>query len=43
MVNIYNKNKLVFLGRFAFEKSAAKIYNKAALNYFGEFACLNKI
>ena len=35
--------KKIYLGRFHNEDEAAFAYNKAALLYHGEFACLNKI
>ncbi len=35
--------KHIHLGCFGIEEQAAKIYNEAALKYFGEFACLNQI
>ena len=35
--------KIIYLGYFATAKEAARAYNHAAQEYFGEFACLNKI
>lgn len=32
-----------YLGRFSSERDAAIAYNKAAMKYFGEYACLNNI
>lgn len=37
------KNKRIQLGRFKCPIEAAKAYNRAALIYFGAFACLNKL
>ena len=34
--------KIIYLGCYKEKKDAAKAYNKAALKYHGEFACLNK-
>lgn len=38
----FNK-KEICLGRFKSEEQAAAAYNKAAIEYFGEFSCLNKL
>ncbi len=40
---IHKNNKPKFLGQFKLEKDAARVYNKAAKEYFKEFANLNKI
>ena len=37
------KRKYKFLGYFKYEMEAAEAYNKAAINVWGEFACLNSI
>lgn len=37
------KGKKKYLGSFSCKYDAAKAYNKAALQYFGEFAYLNKL
>ncbi len=36
-------DKEIYLGYFKDKYEAAKAYNEAAVKYFGEFACLNKI
>ena len=41
--SIKRSKKSVFLGRFTLEMAAAKAYNTAALDYFGNFANLNEI
>jgi hypothetical protein len=40
---IMSKAKLIYLGSFDSEIDAAKIYNQAAIKYFGNFARLNII
>ncbi|WP_051586303.1 HNH endonuclease [Selenomonas sp. AE3005] len=35
--------KKQFLGNFYSQEEAAKAYNEAAIEYFGEFACLNEV
>jgi len=40
---ITHKGNAFFLGAFHCEKEAAEAYNKAALNYFGEYAKLNEV
>jgi len=35
--------KLIFLGYFKDKIEAAKSYNRAAVKYFGEFACINDV
>ena len=42
-VGIKKDNKRIFIGNYKTEIEAAKAYNEAAINYFGEFANLNVI
>lgn len=41
--NIRVNNKLIYLGNYYHEEEAAVAYNKAAIEFFKEFANLNKI
>lgn len=41
--NIYVNSRQILVGRFTDMQQAAHAYNKAAIKYFGEFACLNPI
>lgn len=40
--SISHNHRQIALGCYFEEKDAAKAYNKAALKYFGEFACINE-
>lgn len=40
---IYLNGKPIYLGRFECKIEAAKVYNEAAVKYYGEFARLNKV
>ncbi len=42
-VDIQKNKKSIFIGRFTCEIEAARAYNKAALEHFGEFARLNEL
>jgi len=35
--------KRIYLGRYATEEEAALVYNKSAVEHFGEFSCVNKL
>jgi len=39
--HIQYNGKTIFLGRFTSEVEAARVYDRAAIKYHGEFACLN--
>lgn len=41
VANIWSHNKCIYLGYFKEKEEAAMIYDKAAIKYHGEFACLN--
>ena len=41
--DIYVGNRAIFLGCFKTHDEAAHEYNKAAIRYHGEFACLNPV
>lgn len=43
LVSIGVNNKLIFLGRYEDILEAAKAYDRAAIYYHGEFACLNML
>lgn len=43
VAQISYRRKRVYLGAFKRAKDAAQAYNNAAIKYYGEFACLNKI
>jgi hypothetical protein len=42
LAHIRYETKLHFLGYYKVEEGAARAYDKAALQYFGEFACTNE-
>jgi hypothetical protein len=42
-VSIHLKGEKIYLGLYADKIEAAKVYNKAAIKYYGEFARLNDV